>query len=110
MSKKAYKFIEDYTKHCSNECEGYSHEWVTPDVARGAVIIAEMELIDRIKSLIHTVREEAIVAAIRADKNVETNRRIYSEGISSGAWQILQNIKHYVTYATEEEDGAITEA
>lgn len=38
---KAIKYIDDYTKHCSNECEGYFHEWVTPDVARGAVRMAE---------------------------------------------------------------------
>ena len=110
MSKKAYKFIKDSTKHCSNECEGYNHEWVTPSVAKGAVIIAEQELLQRIQELIQAVREEAIIAVIRADKNGVPENRIYNEGIRSAAWQILQNIKHYVTYATEEEDGAITEA
>lgn len=44
---KAIKYIDDYTKHCSNDCEGYFHEWVTPDVARGAVRIAREELIEK---------------------------------------------------------------
>lgn len=40
---KAFKYIADFTKSCSNEMEpGCYHEWVTPEVARGAVRLAEV--------------------------------------------------------------------
>ena len=54
---KAEKFIQDYTRYCSNELgaiesiEGTRvisyHEWLTPDQARRAVEIAREEIIDR---------------------------------------------------------------
>jgi len=54
---KAEQFINDYTKSCSNELSisllndgklvKCYHEWVTPEVARGAVKIAREETINK---------------------------------------------------------------
>jgi len=53
----AEKFIQDYTKRCSNELCAVEdrfgkkvisyHDWLTPDQARKAVEIAREELIDK---------------------------------------------------------------
>ena len=52
---KAEKFIQDYTRNCSNELDSFQtktgawvdtyHEWLTPDDARKAVEIAREEMI-----------------------------------------------------------------
>lgn len=54
---KAEKFIQDYTRNCSNELDSFQtktgawvdtyHEWLTPDQARRAVEIAREEMIDK---------------------------------------------------------------
>lgn len=45
---KAEKFIQDYTRNCSNEIVcGICEPWLTPDQARRAVEIAREELIDK---------------------------------------------------------------
>ena len=54
---KAEKFIQDYTRNCSNELIAVEsragkevisyHEWLTPDQARSAVEIAKEEMIDK---------------------------------------------------------------
>lgn len=50
---KAEKFIQDYTKNCSNieytqgVCIPSYHPWLTPDQARRAVEIAREEMIDK---------------------------------------------------------------
>jgi hypothetical protein len=45
---KAEKFIQDYTRGCSNELEGgVYHEWLTPEQARAAVEIEREELIEK---------------------------------------------------------------
>ena len=54
---KAEKYIEDYTRNCSNEIIGgcwnngefvpLYHPWLTPDQARSAVDIAREEMIDK---------------------------------------------------------------
>ena len=54
---KAEQFIQDYTRHCSNELcsvqDRYGkkvisyHEWLTPDNARRAVEIAREEMIEK---------------------------------------------------------------
>ena len=54
---RAEKFIQDYTRNCSNELgaiesiEGTKvisyHEWLTPDQARSAVEIAREEMIEK---------------------------------------------------------------
>ena len=52
---KAEKFIQDYTRNCSNYTgvinkktyEGYYVPWLTPDQARKAVEIAKEEMIER---------------------------------------------------------------
>ena len=51
---KAEKFIQDYTRKCSNELDGiyvegevYYSPWLTPDQARSAVEIAKEEMIDK---------------------------------------------------------------
>lgn len=63
---KAEKFIEDYTRNCSNEyltdskpdgLGGYISRrnfspWLTPDQARKAVEIAREEMIDKVKELL----------------------------------------------------------
>lgn len=55
---KAEKFIQDYTKNCSNELCAVEdkfgkkvisyHEWLTPDQARRAVEIAREETIKKV--------------------------------------------------------------
>lgn len=46
---KAEKFIDDYTRNCSNELGGgVYHEWLTPDDALSAVEIAREETYDKI--------------------------------------------------------------
>ena len=51
---KAEKFIEDYTRKCSNETTKYGsydhtyHEWLTSDQARKAVEIAREEMLNEI--------------------------------------------------------------
>ena len=46
---KAEKFIQDYTRNCSNEIEGgIYHEWLTPDQARRAVEIAREDVIEKV--------------------------------------------------------------
>ena len=57
---KAEKFIQDYTRNCSNELCAVEdrfgkkvisyHEWLTPDQARRAVEIAREEMIEWINS------------------------------------------------------------
>ena len=54
---KAEKFIQDYTRNCSNELCAVEdrfgkkvisyHEWLTPDQARSAVEIAKEEMIEK---------------------------------------------------------------
>ena len=54
---KAEKFIQDYTRTCSNELIAVEsragkevvsyHEWLTPDQARSAVEIAREEMIEK---------------------------------------------------------------
>lgn len=54
---KAEKFIQDYTKNCSNQLEWsmktqdkevtYFQSWLTPDQARRAVEIAKEETIEK---------------------------------------------------------------
>ena len=54
---KAEKFIQDYTRNCSNELCAVEdrfgkkvisyHEWLTPDQARRAVEIAREEMIEK---------------------------------------------------------------
>lgn len=61
---KAEKFIQDYTRNCSNELCAVEdrfgkkvisyHEWLTPDQARRAVEIAREETLQDVKSkLLH---------------------------------------------------------
>jgi hypothetical protein len=55
---KAEKFIQDYTRNCSNEMEGplYAnpklnfYPWLTPDQARRAVEIAREEIYEWIRN------------------------------------------------------------
>lgn len=64
---KAEKFIQDYTKNCSNELCAVEdrfgkkvisyHEWLTPDQARKAVEIAREEMIDKLKKWIASKNE-----------------------------------------------------
>ena len=43
---RAKKFIDDYTRNCSNELGGgVYHEWLTPDDALSAVEIAKEEVL-----------------------------------------------------------------
>lgn len=49
IMSKAEKFIQDYTRNCSNEIEGgIYHEWLTPDQARRAVEIAREDVIEKV--------------------------------------------------------------
>ena len=67
---KAEKFIQDYTRDCSNEI-GYCHNktrnhnhvfynWLTPDQARRAVEIANEELLEKVCSFIDDNMDEYI--------------------------------------------------
>ena len=54
IMNKAEKFIDDYTRNCSNELDSFQtktgvwvdtyHEWLTPDDAKSAVEIARNEI------------------------------------------------------------------
>ena len=65
---KAEKFIQDYTKNCSNELCAVEdrfgkkvisyHEWLTPDQARKAVEIAREEIYEWLKDNIHIYNGE----------------------------------------------------
>ena len=45
---KAEKFIQDYTRNCSNEIVcGICEPWLTPDQARRAVELAREEMIEK---------------------------------------------------------------
>ena len=49
---KAEKFIQNYTRNCSNECwdaEGSYHPWLSIDEARKAVEIAREEIYEWIR-------------------------------------------------------------
>ena len=56
IMSKAEKFIQDYTRNCSNEFEPQKappsvyNPWLTPDQARRAVEIAREEMIEWIDS------------------------------------------------------------
>lgn len=53
---KAEKFIQDYTRNCSNEVDGwidgknssFYQPWLTPDQARKAVEIAREEILEKV--------------------------------------------------------------
>lgn len=57
MESKIEKYINDYTRDCSNELDSYQtntgawvdiyHEWLTPDDAREVAEIAKKETIDK---------------------------------------------------------------
>ena len=59
---KVEKFIQDYTRKCSNELCAVEdrfekkvisyHEWLTPDQARKAVEIAREEVIEKMKQFL----------------------------------------------------------
>ena len=65
---KAEKFIQDYTKNCSNELCAVEdkfgkkvisyHKWLTPDQARRAVDIARKELIEKVCQFIQEHHHE----------------------------------------------------
>ncbi len=55
IMNKAEKYIEDYTRHCSNEMSLENNDgsklynaWLTPDQARNAVEIAKEEMLDKV--------------------------------------------------------------
>ena len=58
ISKRVEKFIQDYTRNCSNELCAVEdrfgkkvisyHEWLTPDQAKRAVEIAREEMLNEI--------------------------------------------------------------
>jgi len=65
---KAEKFIQDYTKNCSNELCAVEdkfgkkvisyHKWLTPDQTRRAVDIARKELIEKVCQFIQEHHHE----------------------------------------------------
>ena len=62
---KAEKFIQDYTRNCSNELCAVEdrfekkvisyHEWLTPDQALRAVEIAREEMVEKALTTFHVV-------------------------------------------------------
>ena len=64
---KAEKFIQDYTRNCSNDFGGGAHDneyvstyysWLTPEQARRAVEIARKELIEKVCQFIQEHHHE----------------------------------------------------
>lgn len=61
---KAEKFIQDYTRNCSNELIAVEskdgkevisyHEWLTPDQARRAVEIAREEMVEKVTNYLNS--------------------------------------------------------
>ena len=64
---RAEKFIEDYTRNCSNEIAHWDiggenvkpiySPWLTPDQARSAVEIAKEEMIDKLRKWVSSKNE-----------------------------------------------------
>lgn len=57
---KAEKFIQDYTRNCSNECwdaPGSYHPWLSIDEARKAVEIAREEMIEKLRKWVASKNE-----------------------------------------------------
>ena len=60
---KAEKFIQDYTRNCSNECwdaEGSYHPWLSIDEARKAVEIARKETLQEVKTKLLNMLQTSI--------------------------------------------------
>jgi hypothetical protein len=83
---KAEKFIQDYTRNCSNEIiiptqdgnsytKGYTH-WLTPDQARRAVEIAKEEMIDKMKFYIESMVSDITFSDINGNDNFDLNKFI----------------------------------
>lgn len=83
---KAERFIQNYTRNCSNECwdvEGNYHPWLSPDEARKAVEIAREEMIGKaceyLNGLVellndrgHGLKKERIIGGLKQAMKDET--------------------------------------
>ena len=64
---KAEKFIQDYTRNCSNEFEPQKappsvyNPWLTPEQARMAVEIAREEMIDKVIGWIEEINNHHVI-------------------------------------------------
>lgn len=95
---KAEKFIEEYTRNCSNytgvinkkTCEGYYVPWLTPDQAREAVEIA---------------REETIEKAIGWIEEFNNHHHIvrYSDSCEPPISELTEWVKNYMKEGDKDE-------
>ena len=82
---KAEKFIEEHTKHCSNEFEPQKappsvyNPWLTPDQARRAVEIAREETLDKVCKYIKD--------------NLYKNLYVYNGEAGFPTFQFIEDIK-----------------
>lgn len=91
---KAKRFIEDYTRSCSNELcaveDRYGkkvisyHEWLTPEQALRAVEIEREELIDKACEFLKSYRQDTYdgtgyIAGIIDDKTIDEFRKYMEE-------------------------------
>ncbi len=77
---KAWKFIQECTRKCSNEwyddlSQGYE-SWLTPDQARKAVEIAREEMIDKMKFYIESMVSDITFSDINGNDNYDLNKFI----------------------------------
>ena len=69
---KAEKFIDDYTRNCSNELEGgIYHEWLTTDDAKCAVEIAKEEIYEWLLNHNDYITTNGNVTSYNMEKLVE---------------------------------------
>lgn len=85
---KAEKFIQDYTRNCSNQYDFQEYfengikrlkeyqPWLTPDDARKAVEIAREEMIDKMKFYIESMVNDITFSDIDGNDNYDLNKFI----------------------------------
>lgn len=96
---RAEKFIQDYTRNCSNEIIGGGwnngefvplyHPWLTPDQARSAVEIAREEVINDIKERVTIFLE----GAHEYTDNKKLQMQYDNEGLIRDFRAFIENIK-----------------
>ena len=97
---KAEKFIEDYTRNCSNEIIGGGwnngefvqifNSWLTPDEARRAVEIAREEMIEKMQDWI-------------ADTFQYDGSNDFNGGSNDAMSMLLDNFTEYIKQAMKDE-------
>ena len=70
--EKAEKFIQNYTRNCSNEIIGWQKNslpiyasWLTPDQARRAVEIAREEMIEKSCDYLESIGHKYVIDGLK---------------------------------------------